>query len=182
LAELANRFLEKGRWVHVRGRIRNYEWLDRDQKAHRRMEIAADELTFLRPMDAGLNICVLSGNLGRDPDTCFTTGSVLKTSFPIAVNSVRNGGEEETTWVNITCFGDLARAAGDLQKGARVAVFGRFHTYTTEDLDGTRHRRAEVIAEKLAAEREAAGENKEAWDEQAWNEQEWDEQGEELPF
>jgi single-strand DNA-binding protein len=57
LAELAKRFLAKGRQVYIEGRIRTREWDDKDGNKRRTTEIMANQMVLLgsRPegMDAG---------------------------------------------------------------------------------------------------------------------------------
>lgn len=194
LAEIANQYLAEGRWVCVQGHIKNSQWMGRDDKPHYRTEIVAEELTFLSgPLTLGLNICILVGNLGRDPETRYTVKGVPLTTFPIAVNTPKWGGdagETEVTWVNIACFGELSQqvtgelAPKPLSKGQQVAVVGYFHTYSWEKQDGTRMYRTEVVASQVnsptAEEAAAAGEEAGLEDEEG---DEWGpETEEELPF
>jgi single-strand DNA-binding protein len=57
LAELAKRYLAKGRQVYIEGRIRTREWDDKDGNKRRTTEIMANQMVLLgsRPegMDAG---------------------------------------------------------------------------------------------------------------------------------
>jgi single-strand DNA-binding protein len=58
LAELAKRFLAKGRQVYIEGRIQTREWNDRDGNKRRTTEVIASQMVLLgsRPqgMDAGI--------------------------------------------------------------------------------------------------------------------------------
>ena len=58
LAELAKRFLSKGRQVYIEGRIQSREWNDRDGNKRRTTEIIASQMVLLgsRPQgaDAGM--------------------------------------------------------------------------------------------------------------------------------
>ncbi|MFH1573468.1 MAG: single-stranded DNA-binding protein, partial [Acidobacteriota bacterium] len=47
LADLARRYLSKGRQVYIEGRIRTREWDDRDGNKRRTTEIIASQLVFL---------------------------------------------------------------------------------------------------------------------------------------
>lgn len=88
---------------------------------------------------AGMAIIQIIGNIGRDPETRFTTGGQQVTSFTVAVNRVGSqGGErkEETDWYRVSAWGRNAQFAEQyLQKGRRVYVSGRFapRTFTGQD-------------------------------------------------
>lgn len=47
LAELADRFLKKGRQVYVEGRLQTKQWEDENKKKHYRTEIVAENMIFL---------------------------------------------------------------------------------------------------------------------------------------
>jgi single-strand DNA-binding protein len=53
LAELAKRYLQKGRQVYVEGRIRTREWDDRDGNKRKTTEIIASNMVLLGARPAG---------------------------------------------------------------------------------------------------------------------------------
>jgi single-strand DNA-binding protein len=58
LADLAKRFLSKGRQVYIEGRIRSREWNDRDGNKRRTTEVIATQMVLLgsRPQGADTGI------------------------------------------------------------------------------------------------------------------------------
>jgi single-strand DNA-binding protein len=74
-----------------------------------------------------INLIVLVGNAGRDPELrFFETGSCV-CEFTLAVNRPpRDGQPQEPLWVNCKAWGKTAQVAGDyLRKGSKVAIIGR---------------------------------------------------------
>lgn len=70
-----------------------------------------------------MNVVILSGNLGTDPEAKSSKKGNY-TRFRLAVN--RNGGGGDPLWVTVVCFDDLAEAAAkNLKKGTKVVVRGR---------------------------------------------------------
>ena len=68
-----------------------------------------------------LNHCVLTGNLGGDPEIRYTTNG-----DPVAtLNLAFRFGKNETGWIKVTCFKKLAELCEKyLHKGARVGIDG----------------------------------------------------------
>lgn len=84
-----------------------------------------------------MNIIVISGNLGNDPDSKYTSDGMHIASFSLAFSS----GKNKTGWIKATCFEKLADVAVKyLHKGARVAVTGHIDQdkWTTADTNETR--------------------------------------------
>jgi single-strand DNA-binding protein len=70
---------------------------------------------------------ILSGNLGKDPETRFTPNGQKVTTFNVAVNQ-KKGKEEVTTWVRVTVWGDqFDKMISYLKKGSHVVVTGRLN-------------------------------------------------------
>lgn len=68
-----------------------------------------------------MNTCIISGNLGADPESVFTAEGTQIASFNIAFRS----SKDKTSWVKVTCFNRLAEVVDKyLHKGAKVAVIG----------------------------------------------------------
>jgi single-strand DNA-binding protein len=62
-----------------------------------------------------------SGRLGGDPQERVSAKGAAWASFTVAVE----GNEEQTTWVRVAVFGDVAqRVAAELRKGCQVYVEG----------------------------------------------------------
>ncbi|WP_322807048.1 single-stranded DNA-binding protein [Thermanaerothrix sp.] len=72
----------------------------------------------------------LIGNLGQDPEARYTAEGTMVVTFPVATKrrwTDRDGQKhEETTWVDITAWGNLAEICHQhLTKGRQVFVRGR---------------------------------------------------------
>ena len=69
-----------------------------------------------------MNIIVLSGNLGDDPESRYSQEGMHIATFSMAFTS----GKNKTGWIKTTCFDKLADIAVKyLHKGAKVAVTGQ---------------------------------------------------------
>ena len=68
-----------------------------------------------------MNQCVLSGNLGADPDVGYNSEGNPWATFSLAFKS----NKKKTNWVKVVCFNKLAEVCQTyLHKGARVLVTG----------------------------------------------------------
>jgi single-strand DNA-binding protein len=80
-----------------------------------------------------MNICVFSGNLGRDPEVK-NVGQHTVAEFPIAVRS-GFGDKESTFWVRCALW-NRDKLAQYLAKGKRVTVSGELSNREFEKRDG----------------------------------------------
>jgi len=68
-----------------------------------------------------MNICIITGNIGNDPDSKYTQDGMLIVSFSLAFRSTK----DKTCWIKVTCFNKTAELAQKyLHKGAKIAVTG----------------------------------------------------------
>lgn len=100
-----------------------------------------------------LNRVQLIGNLGRDPETRFTTTGKKVTSFNVAVNRrwrTSEGEEKEATdWVNVEAWGRLGEVCQQyLSKGKLVFIEGRLQTDRYE-VEGEPHYFTKVVASQM---------------------------------
>jgi single-strand DNA-binding protein len=74
-----------------------------------------------------INVVVLVGNAGRDPELRFFESGSCICEFSLAINRLpRDGQEQAPLWVNCKAWGKTAQVAGDyVRKGSKVAVVGR---------------------------------------------------------
>jgi single-strand DNA-binding protein len=80
-----------------------------------------------------LNRVQLIGNLGKDPETRYTTSGKKVCNFSLAVNRRWKSSEgeikESTDWFNVEAWGRLGEFCQEyLSKGRLVFVEGRLHT------------------------------------------------------
>ena len=94
-----------------------------------------------------LNVCILTGNLGADPeDAFFSSEGVPVTSFDLCFKS----SKKKTCWIKVTCFNRLAEiSCKHLHKGARIAVTGTLDESRWEDDQGVTKRKFQLIANSL---------------------------------
>ncbi len=104
---------------------------------------------------ASINKVIIVGNLGRDPETRFTTGGEAIANIAVATSDrwkdkATGEQKEATEWHRITFFGKLAEIVGQyLKKGSQVYVEGRLRTRKYTDKDGIERYATEVIADTM---------------------------------
>jgi single-strand DNA-binding protein len=100
-----------------------------------------------------LNQVILIGNLGKDPELRYTSGSQAVASMRVATSrswTDKQTGQrkEEVEWFDVEVWGKQAESCGEyLKKGRLVFVQGRMKTDTWEDKDGQKHWRTKVVAD-----------------------------------
>ncbi len=67
------------------------------------------------------NLCILTGNLGADPEVKYSNDG-----NPIAtLNLAFKSGKDKTSWIKVTCFNRLAEVCEKyLHKGAKITAVG----------------------------------------------------------
>lgn len=84
-----------------------------------------------------MNILLIQGNLGKDPEIKQTNSGAKYARMTVAVNmSYKNKSEEwveETQWFDVTAWGKLADKAGQMQKGQPVFIRGQMRSRKSED-------------------------------------------------
>jgi single-strand DNA-binding protein len=104
---------------------------------------------------ASVNKVILLGNLGRDPETRYTTGGDAVTNLNIATSEQwkdKSGEKQERTeWHRVVLFGRQAEVAGEyLKKGRAVYIEGRLQTRKYTDKDGVEKYSTEIVADRTA--------------------------------
>jgi len=103
---------------------------------------------------ASVNKVILLGNLGRDPETRYTTGGDAVTNLNIATSEQwkDKAGEkqERTEWHRVVLFGRQAEIAGEyLKKGRSVYIEGRLQTRKYTDKDGVEKYSTEIVGDRM---------------------------------
>ena len=103
---------------------------------------------------ASVNKVILLGNLGRDPETRYTTGGDAVTNLNIATSEQwkdKNGEKQERTeWHRVVLFGRQAEIAGEyLKKGRSVFIEGRLQTRKYTDKDGVEKYSTEIVGDRM---------------------------------
>jgi len=82
-----------------------------------------------------LNQVVLTGNLGQDPETFYTSEGNSITKFSLAFKA----SKQKTSWIKVICFSRLAELAEKhLHQGARVGVIGTLDENKWETDEGVK--------------------------------------------
>ena len=93
-----------------------------------------------------MNTCIISGNLGSDPESTFTDSGVHIVNFPVAFRSTK----DKTCWIKIACFNKTADVAESyLHKGAKVGITGILDQDKWEDNDGNKRSAFKLIANSI---------------------------------
>jgi single-strand DNA-binding protein len=100
-----------------------------------------------------MNLVILVGRLGKDPDIKYTPSGSMVASFNIATDEQykdKNGEKvKKTEWHNITVFGKLAEICGNyLHKGSKILCIGKTENQSWEK-DGEKKYKTVVIMEKM---------------------------------
>ena len=103
---------------------------------------------------ASVNKVILLGNLGRDPETRYTTGGDAVTNLSVATSEQwkdKNGEKQERTeWHRVVLFGRQAEIAGEyLKKGRSVYIEGRLQTRKYTDKDGVEKYSTEIVGDRM---------------------------------
>lgn len=86
LADLAKRYLSKGRQVYIEGRLRTREWTDRDGNKRRTTEVIASQMVLLgsRPQaaEAGVQPMESVARPAADADQAFGDAGITDSDIP----------------------------------------------------------------------------------------------------
>jgi single-strand DNA-binding protein len=103
---------------------------------------------------ASVNKVILIGNLGRDPETRYTTGGDAVTNLRLATTETwkdKSGEKQEKTeWHTVVLFGRQAEIAGEyLKKGRSVYIEGRLQTRKYTDKEGVEKYSTEIVGDRM---------------------------------
>lgn len=101
-----------------------------------------------------MNVTMISGNLGRDPELRYTQSGMAVLNMSVAVSDrVKSGDEwtEQTTWFRVAVFGKRAEGLDKygLNKGDRVIVRGRVKLNEYTKRDGSAGASLELMADDV---------------------------------
>jgi single-strand DNA-binding protein len=96
-----------------------------------------------------MNLVILKGRIGKEPETRQTTSGKDVANFSLATSEYYNE-EEHTEWHNIVAWGGTAKFVENYcGKGREVLIQGKIQTRKWEDKDGNSRRTTEVVAFKV---------------------------------
>jgi single-strand DNA-binding protein len=96
-----------------------------------------------------LNVCVLVGRLGKEPELRYTTGGKAVCTLRLGVDrgTTDAAGKKETDWVDAIVWEKQAETCANyLQKGRLIGVQGRLQIRQYETAEGQKREKAEVVA------------------------------------
>ena len=97
------------------------------------------------------NFSVFIGNIVADPELRFTPSGVPVANLRVANNRKLKSGDEEATFMSVTCWQGLAENVAELlSKGDRVVVVGRLQQRQFDRKDGTRGEVIEIVADEVS--------------------------------
>jgi len=100
-----------------------------------------------------INVLVLVGHAGRDPELRFFASGSCVCEFTLAVNRPpKDGQPQDPLWVSCKAWGKTAQVAGDyLRKGSKVALVGRLEIEQWSDRSsGELRSKPLVVIDRLA--------------------------------
>jgi single-strand DNA-binding protein len=152
--------LERGRGLLVHGALSYSSWQTAAGEKRSRLEVIAQTIFEVESGEviedasggvrrlAGINYAVISGNLTRDVQSRSTNDGTSVAGLLLAVNErVKRHGQaaEQTHFVEVTLWGELADANAHLAKGAGVLAMGRLLNDSWTDREG--HKRSALKLE-----------------------------------
>lgn len=100
-----------------------------------------------------MNLVILHGRLGADPDLRFSQGGFAVLKLSVATDDqVKRGDkwEKETTWHRVVIFGKRAEGVSKhLSKGDSVVVHGRIKNGSYEDKEGIKRYTTDIIVDQF---------------------------------
>ncbi len=101
-----------------------------------------------------VNIAIVAGNLGRDPEVRFTQSGRAVANLSVATSEVwtdqEGNRQERTEWHRVVVFGKSAESCGQyLAKGRQVCVQGRIQTRKWTDQNGQDRYTTEIVAQRV---------------------------------
>jgi single-strand DNA-binding protein len=96
-----------------------------------------------------MNICILTGNLGADPESFYTPSEGTHVvTFSLAFKSTFK--KDKANWIKVTCFNKNAELAEKyLHKGAKIGVVGLLDLDKWETDTGESRQMMKLIANSI---------------------------------
>lgn len=98
-----------------------------------------------------MNIALIVGRVGQDPDMKYFESGKVKTVFSVATNRWHSKEKKEITdWHNIECWDKTAEIAGEyVKKGKLVEIEGKLKGNKWTDNDGNNREKIVIVANRL---------------------------------
>lgn len=99
-----------------------------------------------------MNLVIVEGNLGREPEMKYTPSGKAVAKFSIASNyskKTEGGWDNVAVWLDVQVWEKTAELVSEnLHKGMKARVFGKLRVDSWEK-DGQRHTRTYVLADRV---------------------------------
>ena len=93
-----------------------------------------------------INTCILTGNLGADPEVFYSSEGNPVATLNIAFKS----GKDKTSWIKVVAFKKLAEIVEKyLHKGARIGIVGTLDQQKWETDEGVQRSSFQLIANSI---------------------------------
>ena len=93
-----------------------------------------------------LNTCVLTGNLGADPEVFYSQNGEPIATFNLAFK----GSKKKVGWIKVTCFNKTAGIVEQyIKKGDRIGVSGSLDYHQWETDEGSKRSAIQMIANTI---------------------------------
>lgn len=101
-----------------------------------------------------VNVVILLGNLGSDPEIRYTQNGTAVASFSLATTERRKGKDGQTQdfteWHRIVAWNKMAEICEKyLHKGSKIYIEGRLQTRKWQDKNGADHYTTEIIVREM---------------------------------
>lgn len=101
-----------------------------------------------------MNVTILVGNLGSDPETRYTQNQTAVCNFTLATSKKKKDNQgnwnDHTEWHKIVVWGKQAESAGKfLSKGKKVGIQGELQTRKWDDKSGVTRYQTEIHAHSI---------------------------------
>ncbi len=96
-----------------------------------------------------MNSVVMTGRLGKPPETRYTNSGMAITSFSMAVSD-GYGDKKKTYWPNFVCFDKTAElVANSLDRGSHILVDARYTEDHWEDKEGNKRMAVKFMVNRV---------------------------------
>ena len=98
-----------------------------------------------------MNLVVVSGNLGQDPELRYTPKGVAVANMSLCVNGRRDAeGKPANDWFRVVCFKKVAENVNEfVAKGHKILVRGELRTRSYDDREGQKRTVTEIWANNI---------------------------------
>lgn len=95
-----------------------------------------------------MNLCILKGNLTKQPELKYTTSNTAVAKFTVAVARMKK--DDGADFINCVAFGKTAEIiANNMDKGSPILIEGRIQTGSYDNKEGNKVYTTDVIVNRF---------------------------------